>query len=852
MYGQCLRPRSSEIPNDMNPALANLSPLSAIRSNDRQPGPLDMVDLAEFARRGAHAHRHRILFTDEKGALTGAQLAELARDPLGVRGGRAALSALLERWRALREDASDLRELRHRAGAFTAASGSILNGTGDARWLIALQLTQPHERGVVDAVLGGAWATGSPIHLLRPDPDGSPWQEAFRAHKPTALITDASALDSAVSWLGDAEQAGLQRWTILLAPEKAHLVEALESDFKHLASAVHVQWVVADAWAGFVATRGWQQQYWRPAPTVGLAVSQGKLRLQSPQLVPQEPITASAGTVIEGSWLNTRLKATVELQGLLLGELDTPECPPAGSEDVTVCGFSLASLFGRASKYRPTAPAVRFDDERSTYAMLESRVMRLAAALRKVLGVRPGDRVALYSKNRPEFVELYWALNHLGAIFVPVNFRLKAPEVAYILRDSGAKLLFIEPDNDKMVGELAVDLPEVHTLQLPAVPASGLDSSYESLIYIAQDFPIPEVVLQGDDAPSTILYTAGTTGLPKGAVRSNKNTFWFALTGPIVASLLRPDESHLLSTPMFHVAGHEAAMVGALLTASQLVILHEVRAEPFMQLAHEEKIAHLFVPPTIGLDLVRRLREGSTELDHLKYWNSASAPLPAVLRDEVFERLPRVVFRNSLGMTETGVLLRQAFLAGSTKPANTIGRPLGTVEVDILDEHGRPVASGEVGEIVVRTPQSVLRYWNNDAASEQATRGGWFHTGDLGLFDPEGDVQIMGRVKEMIITGGENVYSTEVENTLFAFTGVREAAVFGVPHPRWGEAVVAAVVPEPGVVLTEAQLIAHCRSRIAHYKAPLRVFLTGALPRNSMGKVTKFQLQQDHEDQSWT
>lgn len=811
-----------------------------------------MVDLAEFARRGAHAHRHRILYTDETGALTGAQLAELALDPLGARGGRAALAALLERWRALREDASDLRELRHRAGAFTAASGSILNGTGDARWLIALQLTRPHERGVVDAVLGGAWATGSPVHLLRPESDGVQWQEAIHAHRPTALITDVNALRSVATWLGDAEQAGLQRWTILLPPEKAHLVKALESDFDDLVSAVHVQWVVADAWAGFVTVRGWHQRHWQPAPTVGLSVSQGKLRLQSPQLLPQQPVAGSAGTDIEQSWLNTRLKATVESQGLLLGKLDVPERVPTGSDDATVSGFSLATLFGRASQYRPAAPAIRFDGARSTYATLQSRVMRLSAALSKVLGVRPGDRVALYSKNRPEFVELYWALNHLGAIFVPVNFRLKTLEVAYILRDSGARLLFVEPGNDALIRELATELPEVNTLRLPAVPATGLDSSYESLIDVAKEQSVPEVVLQGDDAPSTILYTAGTTGLPKGAVRSNKNTFWFALTGPIVASLLRPGDSHLLSTPMFHVAGHEAAMVGALLTASQLVILHEVRAEPFMQLAHEERIAHLFVPPTIGLDLVRRLREGSTELDHVKYWNSASAPLPAVLRDEVFERLPRVVFRNSLGMTETGVLLRQGFSAGSTKPANTIGRPLGTVEVDILDEHGRPVHSGEVGEIVVRTPQSVLRYWNNDAASEQATRGGWFHTGDLGLFDPDGDIQIMGRVKEMIITGGENVYSTEVENTLFAHAGVREAAVFGVPHPRWGEAVVAAVVPEPGIALTEAQLIAHCRSRIAHYKAPLRVFLTESLPRNSMGKVTKFQLQQDHQEQSWT
>ena len=818
-------------------------------ADDRQ-SLIDIVDLAEFARRGAQAHRKQLLFSDAAGALTGHDILDAVNRRRSDLADRPALQAVLQRWIGLLDDASSTRATRHRAGAFTAAAGAVLHGIGDGRWLVGLSLHEPHARGIVDAVLGGAWATGSPVFAAPADADASQWMALIDEHKPLSLITGPGALDGARQWLAHAAQSGVQRWTILLPAELAHKAADLERQLGELPPGVHVQWVIADAWAGFIAVRAAGRPSWRAALTVGLRTENGILHLQSPQILASEPAAATIGIDVKDGWLRTRLRATSRRDGITIDGLDDATASGVASADTSVGAFSLAALFERASAFSADRPAIRFDALRITYGTLRERAHRLASALHAFLHVGAGDRVAFLSRNRPEFVELYWALNHVGAIFVPVNFRLKAQEVAYILRDSGARHLFIEPGNDELVVALAAELPDLHVLHLPDVPTHGLDSGYESLIEAARNLPSLPAVQLGDDAAASILYTAGTTGFPKGAVRSNKNAFWFTLTGPVVASLLQPDDSHLLSTPMFHVAGHEAAMLGALLTATQQVIMHEVRADEFLEFVREEKIGYVFVPPTIGLDLVRRLREGSRAFDHLNYWNSASAPLPAVLRDEVMQRLPNLVFRNSLGMTEAGALLRQGFAAGSTKPANTIGRPLGTVDAQIVDGDCMPVAAGEIGEIVVRTPQSVTRYWNNEAASQQATFADWFHTGDLGRVDEDGDVQIMGRVKEMIISGGENVYSTEVENTLFSHPGIREAAVFGVPHPRWGEAVVAAVVPEAGAQVSEQDLIAHCRQRIAHYKSPLRIFVEQALPRNSMGKVMKFQLQQDHQ-QTW-
>ncbi|MPW11170.1 AMP-binding protein [Paraburkholderia sp. CNPSo 3155] len=753
----------------------------------------------------------------------------------------------------------------HRAIAFTAAVGNQTHGGHDASWLIATPL-QPV---LVESIIAGAWTVGVTVRLASNLASLSTYLDG---NLPTVIIAD---LDSAESVLAKLPKLATElRLNIVVERSQLASIDAhAERLAQYAIENLWIRYVWVDPVLGYVALRELSESTWLPASTVAFAVAgpaeqyasdagAGRLLVRTPQASQFPGPIQSFLNLYAGGWFDTGVIGQLGESGFVVngtlnaGTIETSD-RTAAEDERRATKFSLADLFERASKYRQDGIAIKAGDKSIDYRLFRKRVDALAISLEAKLNVKPGERVGLLSRNRPEFIELYWALNSIRAIFVPVNFRLKGPEVSYVLRDSGTTVLFYEPEYEELLSSIRAEHPDVRLIPLAQTPfeAATTSDDYDGLIATSLTdggHRNWNDVDADDDTAATILYTAGTTGFPKGAVRTNRNVFWFAMTGSATASRYRPNVSQILSTPLFHVAGHEASMVGGLMNAAPLIVMRELNVDQLLDLIDREGVRMALFPPTVGLDVLRRLRAGSRKLDRLTHWISASAPLPAVLRDEALSYVPGVIFCNSLGMTEAGVLFRDQFQLGSTKPSNSIGRSLGTVATRIIDQEGRDVPQGEIGQIVIRSPQSINSYWCNERASAEATRDDWFNTGDLGRFSDAGDIEVMGRSKDMIISGGENVYSTEVENVLFSQSEIKEAAVFGIPHPHWGEAVVTAVVLEPGASLSEAQVIERCRAVMAHYKAPRRVFIRSSpLPRNSMGKVTKFDLQREYGDTSW-
>jgi len=658
------------------------------------------------------------------------------------------------------------------------------------------------------------------------------------------LLADPSGRES-VHWVAVVETAELAE----LAPALANLRGPVPKD--------HLRIVLADGAYGFLAEFDLEAQRWLPFNGVDLAVEDGQgvrrdagvsgsLRLRAPQAAARH-LTEDGRLVRAGTgWAGLALAATIDNGGFLLNPHAGGVAPSWNDEGMlpvdAVNGISVAELLTRGTRWHADKPAIKFQGRILNYGELRSRVSRLRHALHAELGLRAGERVALLLRNGPAFIEAYWAANSLGLILVPANFRLKEAEVRYILQDSGARVLLVDEDLAPLGRAAAKD---IHGLErVISVGGSGADA-YEALLERAEPLGL-EQEQPDDDIAASILYTAGTTGFPKGAVRSNRNAIWFGVLGLPLHTRATPRAAMLLTTPMFHVAGQEPQIIGGMSNAGLAVILRELRVDAVLDHLIKDRVTFMFVPPTVGFELIERVEKLGVahHLDGFHTWQSASAPLPEALRKRVVAQLPWVELQNALGMTEAGGLASYILRPNDPAAAGTIGRAFPTTDTRVVDKSGREVAPGEPGEIIVRSPQVISSYWNKPEATKSALRGGWLYGGDIGFVDASNNIEIKGRLKDMIISGGENVYSVEVENVLLHVPQLREVAVFGVPDEKWGETVYAAVASKPGETISEQQLIDYCREQIAHYKCPKRVFFLDALPRNALGKVTKFVLQE--------
>ena len=496
--------------------------------------------------------------------------------------------------------------------------------------------------------------------------------------------------------------------------------------------------------------------------------------------------------------------------------------------------------------------AALIDGERViTYGELDARTSALARGLAG-LGVRRFDRVALLAPNSAEFVETLFACAKLGAICVPVNFRLAPPEVAYALTDSGADVLVTHASFAETAhGALAYPGIRVrHTLVVGDLPA---DHALPHLPYAdvldAGNSATLEMAVEEADVHA-IMYTSGTTGRPKGAMLTHANTIANARNAVMMGRGLNGEDVTVTAAPMFHIGGLGVHSLPFVYVGATNVIQAAFDPAELLALMARHRVSVQFLVPAMWAAVMRVPGFDDHDLSALKLAVSGGAPTPLTVID--FFQARGIPFQEGFGMTETAPAVSMLDAEHVKSKSGSIGRPLFHVEARIVDDDDRDRPSGTVGELVLRGANIFAGYWMLPEATAEAFRGGWFHTGDLGRIDDEGFITLVDRKKDMIITGGENVYPIEVEQVLHRFDGVAEAAVIGVPDDQWGESVTAVVVLEPGATAGAADLIAHTRAHLAHFKCPRHVEFAAALPRNATGKIRKTELRRTYGPTSST
>ena len=507
----------------------------------------------------------------------------------------------------------------------------------------------------------------------------------------------------------------------------------------------------------------------------------------------------------------------------------------------------LTQSLHRAIATRPDAIASVYGDRRRTYAQLGDRVARLAGALR-ALGLQAGDRVGMLSLNSDRYLEYYMATYWAGCAVNPANIRWSAAEIAYSLDDCDTRVLIVDDQFAPMLPELRQRSKALSTLIYAgegATPEGML--GYESLI--AQSAPVADVRREGADLAG-VFYTGGTTGFPKGVMLSHAGLYVNALA-LVAEGAVRDGDIGLHAAPMFHLA--DGAFMNAMFTCggTHAIIPAFAPAAVLQAIERERVTASLLVPTMIQMtvdhpDMARH------DLSSVRAVVYGASPISEAVIDRATRALPQAGFFQAYGMTElspVATVLRPEFHAGeglALGKVRSAGRPTYCAEVRIEDVDGRELPRGEVGEIVVKGPGMMLGYWNKPEESAQALRGGWMHTGDAGRMDDDGFVFVVDRIKDMIVTGGENVYSAEVENAVVQHPAVAACAVISIPDDKWGELVHAVVVLKPGAAATAEQIQAHCKALIANYKVPRSFEFAPALPLSGAGKVLKTKLREPH------
>ena len=507
---------------------------------------------------------------------------------------------------------------------------------------------------------------------------------------------------------------------------------------------------------------------------------------------------------------------------------------------------ALGDLLRRSAARHPDKLAVACGDTAWTYREFDAICNRVAAGLAQ-RGVVKGDRVAILARNSHGFAALRFALARLGAVLVPINFMLKADEAAYILRHAGARVLATDSGLAALARAAAALDTRVETFvwlpaEYPAAPAEGMLTFDELAACTA---PPPDTPVGTDDL-AQIVYTSGTESLPKGAMLTHGAVMWQYVSCVVDASI-SGDDFALHALPLYHCAQLDVFFGPAIYTGSRNLVTAKPTPENLLPLIERHRITSFFAPPTVWIALLRSPLFDTTDLSSLQKGYYGASIMPVAVMKEILERLPNLRLWNLYGQTEIAPLATMLGPDDQLRKPGSAGRAVLNVETRVVDDAMNDVAPGQVGEIVHRSPQLLSGYFHDDERTAAAFEGGWFHSGDLATIDDEGFITVVDRKKDMIKTGGENVASREVEETVYRLDGVSEVAVVGLPHPRWVEAVTAIVVPKAGAELTEAAVLAHCNALLAPFKVPKRVVFADALPKNPSGKLLKRELRQSHQ-----
>jgi len=497
---------------------------------------------------------------------------------------------------------------------------------------------------------------------------------------------------------------------------------------------------------------------------------------------------------------------------------------------------SLGNWFLQRSRRTGNRRALTFEGKTWTYAELQERFDRLAGAL-KAAGVCRGDRVAFIGLNQPAFFDTMFAAARLGAIFVPLNFRLTGPELDYIINDAGVHTIVADSPHRGVIDSIRKSLPCRNYLSAD-VEAEGWTSLST---FMAKAEPLTGAEPIDQEEVAIIMYTSGTTGRPKGAMLTHGNLWWNNSMNILTSDTLENDVT-LVCAPLFHIGGLNVTTLTAFLKGAEVILHRGFDPSRWIDDVVTYKVTSGFAVPAMLLVVSQQPSFATADLSSLRMIACGGAPVPEPLLHLYAKR--GIPINQGYGLTETAPMV--TFLTsewGATK-LGSAGQPGYFIDVEVIDADGKvlkePMARGEV---IMRGPNVMKGYWNKPEATAAAIdAAGWFHTGDVGYFDADGFLFICDRVKDMVITGGENVYPAEVEAVLYAHPAISEVAVMGQPDPKWGEAVVAGAVLKPGQTLTLEALRAWGTERLARYKLPSRLEIIDTMPRNPAGKVLKFEL----------
>lgn len=509
--------------------------------------------------------------------------------------------------------------------------------------------------------------------------------------------------------------------------------------------------------------------------------------------------------------------------------------------------MSLTQGLQRALQQRPGSIATIFEGRRQTFAQLAARVARLAGALR-ALGVRRGDRVGILAMNSDRYVEVYLATWWLGAVSNPVNTRWSVAEIAYSLNDCDTGFLLVDDHFLPMVDALRKQAGGLHSVihidsgHSPTAPGVA---SYETILQAAE--PVADVRADFGEL-AVICYTGGTTGYPKGVMLSHGN-LWASAIARLAEAPVRGGSISLQVTPMFHVAGLGGVVTQGILGGTT-VFLPGFSAQGVLQAISVNKVNNVMLVPTMIQMLIEHPLFKEYRLDSLQRMVYGASPIAEAVLDHALRVLPGVEFMQSYGMTEASPILAinppenhtlEGRKFGKLRAAGKAGL---SVELQIVDADGVEVPRNTVGEIKARGPNIMMGYWNKPKENAAVLRDGWYFTGDCAYMDEDGYIYVVDRLKDMIISGGENVYSAEVENAIGQHPAVSACAVIGIPSEAWGEGVHAVIVLRSGMSLTQEEIKAHCHARIAGYKCPKTVQFMDQLPLSVNGKVLKTVLRE--------
>jgi len=505
---------------------------------------------------------------------------------------------------------------------------------------------------------------------------------------------------------------------------------------------------------------------------------------------------------------------------------------------------TLGDILRRTAQRLPDKTAVICGQTQWSYAQFDVLVTRLAVGL-VAIGIQSGDHVAILARNSHGFAAMRFALARMGAVLVPINFMLKADEVAYILSHAQAKVLVTDTELTPLAKAASVLGTQVaEFIWIPSEdPTQASDGMHNFDTLTAKEGELPTQTFTGNDVLQ-IVYTSGTESSPKGAMLTHDAVLWQYVSCVINAEI-HVDDLALHSLPLYHCAQLDVFFGPAVYVGSTSIITAKPTPDNLLPLMQRFGVTSFFAPPTVWIALLRSPLMDAEKLSTLAKGYYGASIMPVEVLRELASRLPRVRLWNLYGQTEIAPLATLLGPEDQLRKPGSCGRAVIHVETRVVDEQMNDVQSGgEVGEIVHRSPHLMLGYFNDEERTRAAFESGWFHSGDLATIDDEGFITVVDRKKDMIKTGGENVASREVEEMVYRLSAVSEVAVIGLPDPKWVEAVTAVIVVKHGQSLSQDEVLAHCQQHMAGFKCPKRVIFTDTLPKNPSGKLLKRELRQ--------